>query len=56
LGERLAKLALSREDGPYQIQFLKDLKRAANVRVAAHLGPAVNSAQLATFDVVLGRE
>jgi len=56
LGERLAKLALSKEDGSHQIQFLKDLKRAANVRVAAHLGPAVNSAQLAAFDVVLGRE
>jgi len=55
LGERLTRLALSKDE-VQQIQFLKDLKRAANVRVAAHLGPAVNSAQLATFDVVLGRE
>lgn len=55
LGERLAQLALNPQRGPPEMRFLEDLKRAANVRVGAHLGPAVNKAQLAKFDVVLGR-
>lgn len=56
LGERLGQLALNPQRGPPGMRFLDDVKRASNLRVGAHLGPAVNNAQLATFDVVLGRE
>lgn len=56
LGERLAQLAVRKPIGPPQMRFLDDVKRASNARVGAHLGPAVNNAQLATFDIVLGRE
>lgn len=56
LGERLAQLAVTEQRGPVGMSFLDDVKRAANVRVGAHLGPVVNNAQLATFDIVLGRE
>lgn len=55
MGERLARLALDR-DAHRGVQFLEDVKRAANARVGAHLGPAVNNAQLSQFDLVLGRE
>lgn len=56
LGERLAQLALKVPPTAAEMRFLEDLKRASNVRVGAHLGPAVNNAQLSRFDVVLGRE
>lgn len=55
LGESLAQLAV-RPTGRPQMRFLEDVKRASNVRVGAHLGPAVNNARLATYDIVLGRE
>lgn len=56
LGERLAQIALKVPPESVEMRFLEDLKRASNVRVGAHLGPVVNNAQLARFDVVLGRE
>jgi putative ABC transport system substrate-binding protein len=55
IGERLARLALATNTRP-AMRFLEDVKRAANVRVGSHLGPSVNNAQLAQFDLVLGRE
>lgn len=54
IGERLARLALATNGRP-QMRFLKDVKRAANVRVGVHLGPAINNGQLAQSDLVLGR-
>jgi putative tryptophan/tyrosine transport system substrate-binding protein len=55
LGERLAGLALT-DSRPIEIRFLEDVKRAANVRVGSHFGPAINNAQLAQFDLVMGRD
>jgi ABC-type uncharacterized transport system substrate-binding protein len=55
LGERLANEALTTQRAKREAAFLQDTRRAGNVRVARHLGAAVDMAALSRFDLVLGK-